>query len=158
MAALLVPAANAYIRSFVSYSDGTTAPAKRTDSAGLQFYINGKIAPGLQSSAAGSLVTVFTASSDPVAAIRAAAASWTLSTSNLKFLPLKTTDQVNDPSDNQMTVVVGSTPADLSAVGGALAVTAITIAPAVAGMEDSKGIIQDSDIILNPANSFSTDM
>ncbi len=51
--------------------------------------------------------------------------------------------------DNQMTIAIGSTPSDVSFVGGALAVTLDTFNPAT-------GVIQDSDIIINPADCFTT--
>jgi uncharacterized protein (TIGR03437 family) len=156
--ALFVPASSAYIRSTFSFTDGSVVPQKRNDNAGIQFYVNNKIGPNFQSSASGSLVTVISEKSDPVAAIRAALAAWNgIPGANLKFLPLKATDKINDATDNQMTIVVGSTPADLSAVGNALAITAIQSAPYIVGSDDGKGVIADSDIIINPKYPFSTD-
>jgi uncharacterized protein (TIGR03437 family) len=50
---------------------------------------------------------------------------------------------------------VGSSASDLSAVGGALAVTVISAAPSVGGV--ATGDVTDTDIIINPAFAFSTD-
>jgi uncharacterized protein (TIGR03437 family) len=158
LAAAVSPFAQAYLRSMVSYSDGTRVPLKRVDNAGIQVYLNTGIAPNLQSTAGGSPVIVFPAASDPAGAIRAAAASWNnIPSAKLKFLPIKTTENVADPTDNQMTVLVASKAADLSALGSALALTVPTLAPALANDDGSKGVIADSDILINPAYSFSTD-
>jgi uncharacterized protein (TIGR03437 family) len=156
--ALFVPASSAYIRSTFTFGDGSVVPERRKDNAGIQFYVNDKIGPNFQSSATGSLITVISEKSDPVSAIQAALAAWNgIPGANLKFLPLRTTDKINDPNDNQMTIVVGSTPADVSAVGGALAITVIQSAPYTVGSDDGKGVIADSDIIINPKYLFSTD-
>ena len=149
---------HAYIRNTFSFTDGSAVPQRRVDGAGIQFYVNSKIGPNFQSSASGSVVTVISAGSDPVLAIQAALSAWNgIAGANLKFLPLKTTDKINSPDDNQMTVVVGSTPADLSALGGALAITSVQSTSFIVGSEDLKGVIADTDIIFNPAVSFSTD-
>jgi uncharacterized protein (TIGR03437 family) len=151
---LLAPAARGYIRLSISYSDGTVAVVKRIDvtGAGLPFYINNLIVPGVQSSASGKTVTVISPGSNPVYAIKAAAASWNgVSTSAIKFLPLQSTTKLSDPNDGQNTILIGSTASDLSIVGGAVAVT-YTISSSA-----HPGDISDSDIILNPATAFSTD-
>jgi uncharacterized protein (TIGR03437 family) len=157
-----------YISQTFTDATGATIPLSRIDSTGIQFYVNGKIVAGLQSSASGAPVTVISSGSDPVAAIQNAAATWNaVSTAKVNFLPVKTTQSVNDPTDFQMTISVGSTVADLSVLGyssasspGAAAVTLnqyVTGGGLLNGMTFAPGNIYDSDIILNPAVSFSTD-
>lgn len=149
--------AQAYIRSVVTFSDGTTVPVYRTDNKAIQFYVNSGIVPNLQSSASGSAVTVISPGSNPIAAIRSALATWnTVATANVSLLPLKTTDKTIDSSDNQMTIAIGSTAADVSAVGGALAITTVQTASFTVG-SNTAGAISDTDIILNPGVKFSTD-
>jgi uncharacterized protein (TIGR03437 family) len=154
LVAAIAPAAHGYVRSVFNYSDGTSVPQRRADNSGIQFYMNSAIAPNLQSSASGQPVTVISAGSDPVGAIKAALSTWSsVSGANLKFLPVKTTDKGSDPNDGQMTIVIGSTASDLSIVGASLAVT-VTQASTDPG---ASGVIVDSDIIFNPAIKFSTD-
>ena len=123
--------------------------------------MNDKIVPGLLSNASGKIV--FTSSSDPQAAVRSALATWNaVGTANVNFLPLKTTAAGINSQDNQMVIAVAASPDELSAVGGALAVTVVSFSPVdqpINGVPVAKGAILDSDIILNPnpAFSFSTD-
>lgn len=153
----LAPAAWGYIRLTIFYSNGATAPIKRSDgTAGVQFFINNLIVPGLQSSASGSTVTVISSGSNPVAAIRAAGATWNASGTGVKFLAMQSTSAVINPTDGQNTIAVGSTAADLSMVGGAVAVTINTAAGFVSGSTPT-GSVTDSDVILNPSMMFSTD-
>jgi len=153
----LVPACYGYIRLSILYGDGSTVYIKRADAAGIQFYVNSQIAAGLQSGASGSAVTVISPGSNPVAAIRSALATWNgVSIANARFLALKTTAKVNDPTDNSMTIAVGATLADLSALGAAVAITVNTGAGFTVGSSPT-GDVTDSDIVLNPAIKFSTD-
>ena len=155
--------AEGYIRLLVTYTDGSSAYLKRNDPAGTQFYINNLIAPGLTSSASGALVTVISPASTPIQAIRSAAATWnSVAGSSARFLALQSTSKVADSADHQNTIVVGSTAADLSALGfvagvtpGALAVTA-TMTSYTPGTSTA-GIASESDIVLNPSVQFSTD-
>lgn len=158
-----------YIRQEVS---GTTTPLVRVDNTAIQFYLNQQIAPGLQSSASGSNVTVITADSNPQQAVHDALATWNaVTTANIHFLPLLLTQSVIDPDDYQHTIAFGSTASDLSFVGGALAITidSYVTEPANPGQPGSgplqcasnctypaAGDIYDSDVILNPEYSFST--
>ena len=99
--------------------------------------------------------------SDPQAAVRAALAAWNgLDSANIRFLPLMPTTLGIDSSDSEMVIAVGASPAELSVVGGALATTTVNFSPfdqSIGGMSLPKGLITDSDIIINPAYTFSTD-
>ncbi len=141
---ILASAGFAYIRQTTG-----TAPLVRTDNAGIQFYLNNLVIAGVQSNASGSTVTVIAGDSNPLQAIRVALATWNRSGANVNFLPLKETAAVINGGDNQMTIAIGSTPSDVSVVGGALAVTLDTF-------NRSTGVIEDSDIIINPADCFTT--
>jgi uncharacterized protein (TIGR03437 family) len=156
---ILSPAAWGYIRTSFAYSNGTNVFMKRADAtaAGVQFSINNQVLAAAVSSASGSKVTVISSASDPVSAIRAAAATWNrVSTSAARFLPLKSTASTINSGDGQNTIAIGVTAGDLSVVGGAVAVTAAVSAPFNAGSQPS-GDVSDTDIILNPAFAFSTD-
>ncbi len=141
---VLASAGFAYIRQ----TTGTT-PLVRTDNAGIQFNLNNLVVAGVQSSASGHPVTVIAGDSNPLQAVRGALATWNRSGANIDFLPLQGTGAVINGSDNQMTIAIGSTQSDISVVGGALAVTIDTFNP-------STGVIADSDIIINPADCFTT--
>jgi uncharacterized protein (TIGR03437 family) len=155
---LLAPSAWGYIRYSFNYSDNTSAMVKRNDatSGGVKFFLNSLIVPGLQSNASGSSVTVLTAGSNPVAAVRAALATWNaVPSSAARFQALQTTTATINPSDGQNTIAVGSTSSDISVLGGAFAFTVLIGAPITPGMPT--GDVADSDIIVNPAYGFSTD-
>jgi uncharacterized protein (TIGR03437 family) len=155
LALAVTPLCFGYNQLSFSYGDGTVALSHRIDNAAIQFYVNDKVVAGYTSS---SGKVVISAGSDPVAAIRSALEIWnTVSGAKLKFLPLKTTSKVNDPLDNQMTVVVGSTADDISAIGSAVAITATQSGLFSPGDPSSAGVIADTDILLNPAINFSTD-
>ncbi len=147
-----------YIRE--TTSDSSPVPVFRTDNTGIQFLLNSGVVPGAQSSASGSAVTVISTGSDPLAATRAALASWNgVTTANIKFLPLQSTNTAIS-NDGQMVIAIGSTASDVSAVGNALAITAYFYNPVdqtVNGVNLAKGALLDTDVILNPAISFSTD-
>lgn len=146
-----------YIRSSFYFADGSNTYIQRTNSTAIQFYVNTSIAAGLQSSASGTAVTIISSGSNPVMAIQAGQAAWNaVSTSVARFVALKTTTIVINPNDNQNTIAVGSTASDLSVVGVAVAVTVNTTAGFVQGTTPT-GDVADSDIVLNPAISFSTD-
>ena len=146
-----------YIRSVLYYGDGSTASIKRSNPTAIQFYLNSLVVAGLQSSLSGTSVTVISSNSNPVYAARAAEAAWNaISTSTARFTALGTTTSGINPNDNQNTIAEAADAADLSVVGSAVAVTANTGAGFIAGTTPT-GDLTDSDIILNPAISFSTD-
>jgi len=169
VALLLIPAGFGYVREVTGTA--TPVPLVRVDNTAIQFYMNSLIVPGVQTSASGSGVTVISGDSDPQTAVHKALAAWNaVSTANVNFLPLKLTTAVINPNDFQATIAIGSTPSDLSAVGGALAITvdSYVLGPSNPGPNGGlvvcssnctypvAGSITDSDIILNPADSFST--
>jgi hypothetical protein len=121
--------------------------------------LNPNVAAGIVSSASGK--TAIGSGSDPQAAVRAALAAWNgPNSANIRFLPLKPTNLGIDLNDGKMVIAVGASPAELSVVGGALAVTTVNFSPvdqSVGGMSLPKGVITDSDSIINPAYTFSTD-
>jgi uncharacterized protein (TIGR03437 family) len=144
-------------------------PLRRVDNTAIQFYMNNLIVPGVQSTASGAAVTVISADSNPQAAIHAALATWNATNApNVNFLPLQMTSAVSDGNDFQMTIAIGSTPADLSAIGGALAFTRNSyalgpssvvngqIVACSANCKYQAGDIFDSDIVFSPAMTFST--
>ncbi|HVW84578.1 MAG TPA: matrixin family metalloprotease [Bryobacteraceae bacterium] len=161
---LLAPASWGYIRSGLYYGDGSTANIQRTDASAIQFYLNKQIAAGYQSSITGAPVMVISPGSDPSSAVQAAFGTWNaVSTSNIRFLPIAATDKGIDATDKQMTIAFAASADDLSALGykagvtnGAVAVTINTAAGFVSGTSPS-GDLTDTDIVLNPAISFSTD-
>ncbi|HXJ43882.1 MAG TPA: matrixin family metalloprotease, partial [Bryobacteraceae bacterium] len=157
----MVPAFG-YIRS--GFSDGGVFfPIKRGDNKGIQFYINNLVVPGATSGG----VKVISDSSDPVTAIREAAANWNrVPGADIKFLSLRGTDLKHDVNDNKSVVMIAATADDVAAVGGAVAITATFWYPDTGVTADGtavvKGQIVDSDILLNPAGTakdllFSTD-
>ena len=152
-----------YIRRLTSIV-GDTSPAAlvRTDVTAIPFLLNANVVAGAQSNASGKAVTVISALSNPVAAVRAALATWNaVSTANVTFLPLQSTNLGIDPNDGSMVIAIGSTPSDLSLVSSALAVTDTYYITSggvnSAGVNVVRGDITDTDIILNPAIAFSTD-
>ncbi|HWE52691.1 MAG TPA: matrixin family metalloprotease [Bryobacteraceae bacterium] len=160
LALLLTTSSFAYIR--FTTNDATPVPLHRVDNAAIQFYINSGVTAGATSSASGKAVTVVSAKSDPQGAVRAALTAWNnVGTANVVFSPLKTTD-VGHATDGKMVITIG-TADDLSAINGALAITAIISAsssgtdPVDSTLTVDNGSIIDSDILLNPAINFSTD-
>jgi uncharacterized protein (TIGR03437 family) len=166
---LLTPASFGYIRQVTS-GNTPAVPLVRVDNSAIQFFLNTQIAPGYQSSVSGSAVPNIALDSNPQQAAHVALATWnSVSTANINFLPLKLTTAVINPNDFQATIAFGSTASDLSAVGGALAITidSYVLGPANQGatgpvgctsacMYPAAGDIYDSDIIINPAYTFST--
>jgi uncharacterized protein (TIGR03437 family) len=154
------PLARAYVRRTIT-TDLTSAPLIRPDAAtGIQFLINNQLVAGLQSTASGSNVTVLTPNSDPVGAARNALATWNGVAANVKFLPLQSTSLVHNARDGNNVILLATTNDDVSYVGGALAVTAnsfYTNSGVVNGVPYSAGTVIDSDILLNPGFTFSTD-
>jgi uncharacterized protein (TIGR03437 family) len=151
-----------------SPNDPPSVPMARPDFAAIQFYISSALVPGLQSSASGKSVTVLAPGSDPVGAARTALATWNASGANIKFLPLQSTatSQSSYPpsaSDGQNVILLATNTADVSYVGGAIAITNLVYTtgsgsdPYNGNLTVSNGSIVDSDILLNPAFQFNTD-
>ncbi len=151
-----------YIRQYTS--DSSPIPLFRSDNAAIPFALNQSVVAGLQSSLSGKNVTVISAHSDPVAAVRASMATWnSVPTANVHFQPLQSTSAgiVYQGCGDTNVINVAADSADLSAVGGALAVTASYFYNSgglgSCGAVVAKGAIQNSNIIVNPAYPFSTD-
>jgi uncharacterized protein (TIGR03437 family) len=139
---------------------------QRTDNAAIQFYLNDLVVAGATSSASGSGVTVITAGSNPLQAVELAQAAWNSVTSaNVNFLQVRNTPKTHDPSDCTDVVSIAASPAELSAVAGLIAVTLVESATSNGIFQCDSGVnlnvmpgdIVDSDILLNPEWSFSTD-
>lgn len=134
-------------QAYVQRTVASGAKLHRTDAGAIQFYLNTGATPGLQNSTGTTLIT---ATSNPPAAIQAALDEWNgVGDSSARFLPLKMTGAVNDPNDNTHVIVFRDTPEIRSLVGSALAITNIIYDP-------PSGAILDTDILFNPADTFST--
>src|ERR1700722_17947381 len=108
--------------------DASPLPLFRADNTAIQFLLNPNIASGIVSPASGK--TVIGSGSDPQAAVRAALAAWNgPNSANIRFLPLKPTNLGIDLNDGKMVIAVGASPAELSVVGGALAITTVNFSP-----------------------------
>ncbi len=152
-----------------SAAGSTPVQILRPDPTKIQMYVNtALVAAGVKSAVTNAVV--INAGSTPVNAIETAMASWNnLGSANILFSPLQTTSASPDPSDCKNIITVGTTNADLSVLGyvagvsnGAVAATANFIVggsgKACNGTLDVvAGNIIDSDIILNPLFTFSTD-
>lgn len=165
----ILPCAFGYV--VLNITAGTppqTIQAKRADNAGIQYYLNSLIAAGATSSLSGT--TVITASSNPATAVEIAMASWNgVANANIHFNALQTTTAGRNPTDCQNVISIASDAADLSVLGfvsaaspGLVGVTSsstVTSAGAVCGNPVSvpAGTIVDSDILLNPYFTYSTD-
>jgi uncharacterized protein (TIGR03437 family) len=161
-----VSGAFGYVR--VVTGGDTSVSIIRIDNTGIKFYLNSKVVAGLQSSASGKAVTVIAPDSDPQAAVRAALATWNAVGANVKFLPLQSTSLGIDPTDFQMTIGFAEAATDVSALNGAVAITSSFAVVGPAFVQGGQlinctdnctypaGGIYDSDILLNPAMSFST--
>lgn len=138
-------------------------PIQRVDNTGIQFVMDTGIVAGATSNASGSAVTVISANSNPQAAARAALTTWNnVTTANVTFLPLQSKATVA-ALDGIMSIVIATAAEETSYVGSALAVT-VTSSATSAGQDPfnsaltlSDGSIVDTDILLNPGVTFSTD-
>jgi len=146
-----------YIRNVTS--DGSQVPLFRVDNAGIQFNLNQGITANLQSSVSGSNITVISAGSDPVAAVRSSQATWNaVGTANILFLPLKSTSTGINGNDNVNVISAASNANELSLVGGPQGALMVTVSSYNSnGVSLKKGTIVDTDIIVNPSYAFSTD-
>ena len=141
IAFLFASTGGAYVRRTVN-----GAALRRTDFANVQFLANGGAVAGRANAQGQPMIT---ADSDPLGALRAALAAWNaIPTSAARFAPLGSTTAGNNPNDGLNVFVFGDTPEIRSAVGDNLAVTIYQIA--------ASGQIVETDIIFNPAKTFST--
>jgi uncharacterized protein (TIGR03437 family) len=158
----LAPCLLGYIR--LTTGETTPVALQRVDNTGIQFYLNSQIMPGATSSASGKTVTVITANSNPSQAIASAQAMWNnVTTANVKFLPVMpttVTHATQDPNNLINVISIAASTAELSAVNGVVALTLNTwysSSGVINGLNVNDGSIVNSDILLNPADSFSTD-
>ena len=163
--ALVLTPAFGYIRAGYTEAGGAFIPYRRIDTKGIQFYINNLVVPGATSGAIGAQVKVVSDNSDPVTAIREAAAMWNrVPGADIKFLPLKATDALHKADDGKNVILFASNVDDLSALGfvagKAIGAIGVTVSFAYAdkgknadGVDVDKGDISDSDILLNPAGT-----
>lgn len=171
----IIPLAFGYIPYTITTTGANpqTIQINRADSANLQVYLNNQVVAGAQSSLSGAVSPVITAGSNPASAVEAAMDNWNSAANsagaNVNYLALQSTASVHNSSDCVNVIGMASSSADLSVLGfvsassfGAVAITAnayITGAGTVCGGTTSvpAGTIIDSDVILNPYITFSTD-
>jgi uncharacterized protein (TIGR03437 family) len=141
-------------------------PLQRTDNTAIQFYLNNLVVPGATSSASGSNVAVITANSNPLQAVELATEAWnSVSTANVNFLPVMSTTKTHDSNDCTNVISIAASANELSAVSGLVAVTLVQSSTGAGMFQCDTGVnvnvvagqIVDSDILLNPEWSFSTD-
>ena len=136
-ALLAAGSACAYVRE--NFGGGVSL--HRGDNAGIQVYINDQFVGGNG---------VATAGSDPASALRAALNTWnTASSANIHFLPLQSTSAGISSGDSLMVVAAATNASDISLLGSALAITELS-------WSSGSGVINSSDIVVNPQYSFST--
>ncbi len=164
---IAAPAADAYIRLYFPEA-GVPVPLRRPDNRGIQFYLNSQVVAGATSSVGVSNTKVVSDSSDPAAAARAALATWNAVGADIRFLPLQSTSLQHDRNDGRNVITIANKD-DLSLLGyaspqspGAIAVTDnswyTSGGTLASGIQVQKGDLADSDIVLNPSFSFSTDL
>ena len=160
----LAPCLYGYAR--LNNGQSPAAALQRIDNTAIQFYLNNGVTPGATSSASGSNVTVITANSNPLQAVELATEAWNAVTAaNVNFLPVKSTTKTHDPLDCADVVSIAASANELSAVSGLIAVTVVQSATGTGvfqcdtgvNVNVTPGVIVDSDILLNPEWSFSTD-
>jgi hypothetical protein len=136
--------AAAYAPQFTS----TGTPIRRTDAANVKFLVSQAVAPGMLNSQGGVIIQT---GSDPAAALQAAAIAWSsVPTSIVKFAAIEATSAVNNPDDDRSVIVFFDSPENRSVIGSALAVTDIVFF--------TDGKIAETDILFNPAETFSTNL
>jgi uncharacterized protein (TIGR03437 family) len=119
----------------------------RADFANIQYLVNQNIVAGLANADGRVWIT---GDSDPLNAIGAALATWSgVTTSAARFVAQRTTSALNNSNDRQHVVVFSDTPEIRSVLGSTVAITAIFYTV-------PDGAIIDTDIIFNPAYTFST--
>jgi hypothetical protein len=165
LGAAMLPCAFGYIPYAITTTGATpqTIQLTRADGGNLQFYLNNQVVAGATSTIAGT--TVISATSNPTAAVELSMASWNnVGAANVVFLPLQSTTVGHNSSDCLNVISIASTTADVSVLGGANGVVALTInsyltspgATCGGTTTVNAGTIIDSDILLNPYMSFST--
>ena len=138
-----VPSAEAYVRA---RTPGGT-PLFRTDNQNITYLMNDQTAAGMTNADGEVLIT---ADSNPFAALQGSLAAWdAVSSADVNFAPLTTTNLANDPADGNHVFVFLDTPEIRAIVGGALAVTNTRF---INGGPDV-GQLTDTDIIFNPNNT-----
>ncbi|MEO8099899.1 MAG: matrixin family metalloprotease [Acidobacteriota bacterium] len=115
-------------------------PLYRTDIDGIKFRYQGNFRPGITNSNGRLMIT---ANSDPEAALKAAAETWSNAGSLAHFSPVVQDSVVYDSRDGKNSMVLEDTPEFRSVVGGALAITLTFGFPG--------GAITDTDIIFSPS-------
>ena len=143
LSAALASCALAYVRTSVA----SGAPMIRPDFANVQFFLNQNIVAGMTNSDGKVMITP---DSDVNGALQAAMNTWNaVTTSAARFLPAQPTTLLNSPFDRSSVIVLTDSPSIRSMLGNAL--SSLTIVAAT-----SAGNIVDSDIILNPVNTYSS--
>lgn len=140
---LLTSSAGAYVRS-------TTQPGGRAlfrnDIANIQWELNDQAVPGMT----GASGVIITASSFPQLAVSNAINTWNgFGATTMHLANLIATNQDINPNGNHHIIIFTDTPEHRNLVGSALAVTVRVFTAAT-------GEIFDSDMIFNPALTFST--
>ncbi|MDQ2899993.1 MAG: matrixin family metalloprotease [Acidobacteriota bacterium] len=139
---IALPMAHAYIR----FAPNGGSPLIRADYANVRFHINDGAVAGLNNADGQPFIT---GDSDPVAALRLAAASWnSIPTTSAQFASMDVTSNVNNSADGLNVIVFRDTPEIRSVLGSALAMNVYSIFPG--------GLIAETDIIFNPTKTFST--
>jgi uncharacterized protein (TIGR03437 family) len=174
----LAPGLLAYVR--LNTASAPVVPITRTDNTAIQFYLNTLVVPGVTAitsatggaitvaapgstgNPSGTSLTVVTGNSNPLQALGLAQTTWNqVTTARVNFLPIKYTTSFANGSDYVNVISIASTANDLSVVTGTVAITVDTYATSggqlPSGTNVVNGDIVDSDILLNPAYSFSTD-
>ncbi len=171
LALCALPCAFGYIGETFTTTGATpqTIQITHPDYASLQFYVNTLVVGGATSSLVGAASPVISTSSNPVAAIEAAMASWNnVGAADIRFSGLQTTTVGHNSADCLNVISIAATAGDLAVLGvtsGSNGVVGLTVnsyvqgAGSVCGGTTSvpAGSIIDSDILLNPLFEFSTD-
>lgn len=127
-------------RAAIRLRGAANIPLRRTDFADVRFFAQDTIRPGFQNNLG---QTVITHDSDPLAAMRAAANTWSsVPGSLLRFARIEYASTRPRPNDGQNGIILEDSLAVASVVGDALATTSIRFSP--------DGVISETDIYLNP--------
>ncbi|MEO5925152.1 MAG: carboxypeptidase regulatory-like domain-containing protein [Bryobacteraceae bacterium] len=114
----------------------------RSDYSSISVSYNNDIRAGMRNTNQRVMITV---GSDPAAAFRAAANTWSsVEGSRIRFGGISSTVATNDTKDLQNVMLMGDTPEIRSIVGDSVAVTLIMTLP-------TTGVITDADIFFSPS-------